>query len=130
MIRAESSDAAGGRTGAARRRADTTYRLSPVDAVAQETHFGVARDQIELDFVISHVLAVLAGLRDRFIFYGGTALSRTILDGLRLSEDIDMLSVGQSGCRQGRGRRAVPKAGAWLRRAEGRPLVGPGRERH
>lgn len=28
------------------------------------------------------------------MFYGGTALSRTILDGLRLSEDIDMLSVG------------------------------------
>lgn len=70
------------------------YELSEADAVAQEEHFGVARDQIVHDFVISHVLAVLEPLADRFVFYGGTALSRTILDGLRLSEDIDMLSVG------------------------------------
>ena len=70
------------------------YDLTEADAVAQEKHFGVARDQIEHDFVISHVLAVLAPHADKFIFYGGTALSRTILDGLRLSEDIDLLSVG------------------------------------
>lgn len=70
------------------------FELSEADAAAQEEHFGVARDQIEHDFVISHVLSVLAPHADRFIFYGGTALSRTILDGLRLSEDIDLLSVG------------------------------------
>lgn len=70
------------------------YRLSEVDAAAQEEHFGVARDQVELDFVVSHVLAALAPHADRFVFFGGTALSRTILDGLRLSEDIDLLSVG------------------------------------
>lgn len=70
------------------------YELSEADALAQEEHFGVARDQILHDFVISHILAVLEPLADRFVFYGGTALSRTILDGLRLSEDIDMLSVG------------------------------------
>lgn len=72
----------------------SAFELSEADAAAQEDHFGVARAQIEHDFVISHVLAVLGGYADRFVFHGGTALSRTILDGLRLSEDIDLLSVG------------------------------------
>lgn len=70
------------------------YVLSEADAAAQQAHFGVARGQIEHDFVISHVLDALAPHADQFVFYGGTALSRTILDGLRLSEDIDLLSVG------------------------------------
>lgn len=70
------------------------FTLSEADTVAQQAHFSVARDQIEHDFVISHVLAALATHADQFVFYGGTALSRTFLDGLRLSEDIDLLSVG------------------------------------
>lgn len=70
------------------------FTLSETDTIAQQEHFGVARDQIEHDFVISHVLAALAANADQFVFYGGTALSRTFLDGLRLSEDIDLLSVG------------------------------------
>lgn len=70
------------------------YVLSAADAAAQEAHFGVARDQIEHDFIVSHVLNALAPHAEQFVFYGGTALSRTILDGLRLSEDIDLLSVG------------------------------------
>ncbi|MDR2930727.1 MAG: nucleotidyl transferase AbiEii/AbiGii toxin family protein [Propionibacteriaceae bacterium] len=44
--------------------------------------------------MISHLLAAVSTLVDRIIFYGGTALSRTILPDLRLSEDIDLLSVG------------------------------------
>jgi hypothetical protein len=40
------------------------------------------------------VLSALAPHADRFVFYGGTALSRTFLAGLRLSEDIDLLTVG------------------------------------
>jgi hypothetical protein len=70
------------------------WDLTEADAAAQEAHFGVARDQIEHDFVISHVLNAIARHADRFVFYGGTALSRTILKGLRLSEDIDLLSIG------------------------------------
>lgn len=70
------------------------FELSDADAAAQGEHFGAARSQIEHDFAISHVLSTLAPHADRFIFYGGTALSRTILDGLRLSEDLDLLSVG------------------------------------
>lgn len=55
----------------------------------------MARDQVERDFVISHILNALADQSDKFVFYGGTALSRTFLKGLRLSEDIDLLSVGR-----------------------------------
>ncbi len=65
------------------------FTLSETDTVVQQEHFGVARDQIEHDFVISHVLAALAARANQFVFYGGTALSRTFLEGLRLSEDID-----------------------------------------
>ena len=59
-----------------------------------QEHFGVARDQVEHDFVISHLLLALSELRESFVFFGGTALSRTFLNGLRLSEDIDLLSIG------------------------------------
>ncbi|HIW30534.1 MAG TPA: nucleotidyl transferase AbiEii/AbiGii toxin family protein [Candidatus Luteococcus avicola] len=70
------------------------HKLSDADARRQMEHYGVPRESIEHDFVISHFLAAIAPLRDQFVFYGGTALSRTILDGLRLSEDIDLLSIG------------------------------------
>lgn len=70
------------------------FELTEADAAAQQDHFGVARDQIEHDFAISHVLTAVAQLADQVVFYGGTALGRTFLDGLRLSEDIDLLSVG------------------------------------
>ena len=58
------------------------------------TRFGVAPDQIDHDHVISHLLAALATHASQFTFYGGTALSRTFLPDLRLSEDIDLLSAG------------------------------------
>ncbi|HOS95623.1 MAG TPA: nucleotidyl transferase AbiEii/AbiGii toxin family protein, partial [Armatimonadota bacterium] len=74
--------------------AGSPFELSAADARLQQEHFGVAPDQILHDFVISHVLAALEPLSDRFVFYGGTALSRTLLNGLRLSEDIDLLSTG------------------------------------
>ncbi len=70
------------------------HTLDPADAAAQQAHFGVAREQVQHDFVISHLLAALAPHAEHFVFFGGTALSRTHLDGLRLSEDIDLLSVG------------------------------------
>lgn len=70
-----------------------SFELTEIDAASQQDHFGVARDQIEHDFVISHILAAIAQVSDHVVFYGGTALSRTILDGLRLSEDIDLLTV-------------------------------------
>lgn len=70
------------------------YILTSSDISAQRAHFGVNRDQVEHDFAISQILGAISSIVDTFIFYGGTALSRTFLNGLRLSEDIDLLSVG------------------------------------
>ncbi|GAA2183120.1 hypothetical protein GCM10009785_25300 [Brooklawnia cerclae] len=72
----------------------SVYELSEDDIVAQQRHFGVSRDQVKHDFAVSHLLDAISNVSDKFIFYGGTALSRTVLNGLRLSEDVDLLSVG------------------------------------
>ncbi len=57
--------------------------------------FGVDDEQIRRDHVISHALAALSTLdTDSLVFFGGTALSRTHLTDLRLSEDIDLLALG------------------------------------
>lgn len=53
--------------------------------------FGVADEQVRRDHLISHVLAAIRGV-DGVVFYGGTALTRTALPDLRLSEDIDLLT--------------------------------------
>jgi hypothetical protein len=58
-------------------------------------HFGASSGQIRRDHLISHLLAALteqAG--DQLIFFGGTALSRTLLPDGRLSEDIDLIARG------------------------------------
>jgi len=70
------------------------YGLTDADVDKWTTHFGVEASQIHHDYAISHALQALSRHAECFVFYGGTALSRTILDGLRLSEDIDLLSVG------------------------------------
>jgi predicted nucleotidyltransferase component of viral defense system len=58
--------------------------------------FGVDLEQARRDHVISHVLASISRrAQDRFIFYGGTALSRTWLPDARLSEDVDLMVIGR-----------------------------------
>ena len=58
--------------------------------------FGVDLEQARRDHVISHVLAAISRrAQDRFIFYGGTALSRTWLPDARLSEDVDLMVIGR-----------------------------------
>lgn len=62
-------------------------------AVAEQ--FGVATEQVERDHLISHLLAFLSrDFGDRIHFIGGTALARTYLPDGRLSEDIDLIAVG------------------------------------
>jgi len=57
--------------------------------------FGVAPAQVERDHLISFVLAFLsAKFQERLHFIGGTALARTHLPHGRLSEDIDLIAVG------------------------------------
>ena len=70
------------------------FELTTAEAAEWAARFGVAEAQVRHDHVLSHLLAVLARHADALVFYGGTALSRTFLPDLRLSEDIDLLTVG------------------------------------
>lgn len=70
-------------------------RLDPAELYDVADAFGVDLEQVRRDHVISHVLASIARReRDRFVFYGGTALSRTWTPDARLSEDVDLLVRG------------------------------------
>ncbi|MFD6857603.1 nucleotidyl transferase AbiEii/AbiGii toxin family protein [Rhodococcus sp. NPDC060090] len=67
--------------------------LDERDAVAAQ--FGVSPEQVERDHLISHLLAAIAGrFVDHLHFIGGTALARTHLPQGRLSEDIDLVALG------------------------------------
>lgn len=68
--------------------------LSAADLDRIQSEFGVASEQVRRDHAISHVLAAIAraACADDVIFFGGTALSRTLLPSLRLSEDIDLMT--------------------------------------
>jgi len=54
--------------------------------------FGVAPQQIDKDHLVSHLLAGIATspVADDVVFFGGTALARTHLGRVRVSEDIDL----------------------------------------
>lgn len=54
--------------------------------------FGAEESQVNRDHAISHVLVALQQINTEFVFFGGTALSRTYLTTGRLSEDIDLYS--------------------------------------
>lgn len=63
-----------------------------------ELQFGVDTEQVNRDHVISHALAAIASIgTDEVVFFGGTALSRTLLKQVRLSEDIDLIALGNRG---------------------------------
>lgn len=66
---------------------------SDADRFRVREAFGVADEQIDRDHLISHLLAGLSAsrVRDRITFIGGTALSRSFLPDVRLSEDIDLI---------------------------------------
>lgn len=69
--------------------------LDPQERRAVEGQFGVGARQVVRDHVISHGLAAIAAAaQGDVVFFGGTALSRTLLPGLRLSEDIDLIALG------------------------------------
>jgi predicted nucleotidyltransferase component of viral defense system len=68
-------------------------KADELDAVAAQ--FGVSIEQVERDHLISHLLAFLSSeFGNRVHFIGGTALARTHLPRGRLSEDIDLIAVG------------------------------------
>ncbi len=68
--------------------------LDPAEAAAVAEQFGVAAAQVRRDHLISHLLAALSThLTQEVIFFGGTALARSLVPNGRLSEDIDLLAV-------------------------------------
>lgn len=65
--------------------------LSPQEERKWAEDFGVSTAAIRHDHLISHLLLALSYFpQEDLVFYGGTALTRTHLAGLRLSEDIDL----------------------------------------
>jgi predicted nucleotidyltransferase component of viral defense system len=70
--------------------------LRPDDQERVQRQFGVSAEQVRRDHLISHLLGALSAMRERrnLTFFGGTALSRTLLVDLRLSEDIDLITTG------------------------------------
>lgn len=92
-----------------------------MDTVAE--HFGVAPAQVERDHLVSHVLAAIARAvrTDDVVFFGGTALSRTHLRDVRLSEDIDLLATGDHATVA----RAIELGARRLRRTHGTVTFNP-----
>ena len=72
----------------------TLAAVSNKDLQAVADDFGVALEQVRRDHAVSHILSALSRSEAaaHFTFYGGTALSRTLLPRLRLSEDIDLIA--------------------------------------
>jgi len=66
--------------------------LAEINTVADR--FKVPAETVEKDYVISWILFCLSHstLKDKFIFYGGTAIKRIYFEDHRFSEDIDLLS--------------------------------------
>lgn len=74
--------------------------ISRQEIETQAQRFGAPDTQVVRDHLISHVIAALACSQEKVTFFGGTALCRTWLPDLRLSEDIDLLvdnyAIGQT----------------------------------
>lgn len=76
--------------------------INSEEIAAAALKFGVPDTQIVRDHFISHMLAAIGDWPEahELTFFGGTALCRTWLPDLRLSEDIDLLvaapSVGEA----------------------------------
>lgn len=97
--------------------------LDEDEAVFFAQKFGVAESQVRRDHVISHVLGALAmSVADDVVFFGGTALTRTYLPDLRLSEDIDLIALRDRSDAAEAIQRTVTRR---LLRAVGSPVFAP-----
>lgn len=72
--------------------------LTPDELQDVAFRFGVDEAQVLRDHLVSHLLAALsATAADSVIFFGGTALARTVVPDGRLSEDVDLIAAGPRG---------------------------------
>lgn len=72
----------------------STYGPDPADARLVAATFGASIAQVNRDHLIAEILAALADLAADILFFGGTALAFTHLPAGRLSEDIDLIALG------------------------------------
>lgn len=97
--------------------------LSEAELSEVSAKFNVAESQVQRDHVISHTLAAIAeDASDDVVFFGGTALCRTHLPDLRLSEDIDLIAMSDRADAAKRIQRSVVRR---LRRSLGVPAFTP-----
>jgi predicted nucleotidyltransferase component of viral defense system len=102
----------------------TGFGLDDNEARTIADTFGVAIEQVRRDHLISHILAALsASHADQVIFFGGTALARTVLPAGRLSEDIDLIATGARRETAAAIEQTLDRA---LRRSHGRVSWSPG----
>jgi hypothetical protein len=72
--------------------------LASAELRAVAARFGIDQAQVRRDHLISHLLAAISAVAgDSVIFFGGTALARSLVPDGRLSEDVDLLAVGPRG---------------------------------
>ena len=71
-----------------------SFRPSAADLDRVMRQFGVTEAQARRDFVVSWMLWSISRSTPDLVFFGGTALSRTLLPDLLLSEDIDLMPLG------------------------------------
>jgi len=71
-----------------------SFRPSAADLDRVMRQIGVTEAQARRDFVVSWMLWSISRSTPDLVFFGGTALSRTLLPDLRLSEDIDLMPLG------------------------------------
>lgn len=70
--------------------------IDDAEATTWARRFGVDVTQVRRDHLVSHILNALPAIDSLpdMAFIGGTSLCRTHLDGLRVSEDVDLLTSG------------------------------------
>lgn len=101
----------------------TAFGLGVDEARDVADRFGVAIEQVRRDHLISHVLAAVSRVyREDVLFFGGTALARTLVPDGRLSEDIDLIALGTRSALAGALEATLASA---LRRSHGRITWAP-----
>jgi predicted nucleotidyltransferase component of viral defense system len=68
--------------------------LDDHEAADVAAEFGVALEQVRRDHLISVILSALSAHAEELVFFGGTARARSYLPHGRLSEDIDLIAMG------------------------------------
>lgn len=85
--------------------------LDPDELQDVASRFGVDERQVRRDHLISHLLAAISTeAAEDLVFFGGTALARSVVPDGRLSEDIDLVARGSRQMLAGHLATALPRS--------------------